>query len=113
MGLSKSSSDKSDSGNLTSIVWLVKEKYPTRGKKQKKCKFLRGNRKFGKIPSCHSRPCFRSGKLVPAKAGSGNPLEIFVNICETASAPLEVRRQFLTGSEKFFIEKASSYGNFH
>ena len=25
------------------------------------------------LKDCHSRPCLRRGKLVPAKAGSGNP----------------------------------------
>ena len=42
----------------------------------------------------------------------GNPLEIFVNICETALAPLEVRRQILTGSEKFFVERRAVMGIF-
>jgi hypothetical protein len=31
-------------------------------------------KRCGKITFyCHSRPCFRRGKLVPAKAGSGSP----------------------------------------
>jgi hypothetical protein len=81
--------------------------------KAKKMQIFSSNRKFVEIPSCHSRPCFRRGKLLPAKAWSWNPLEIFVNICETASAPLEARGQLLTVSEEFFIEKTSSYGNFH
>jgi hypothetical protein len=34
---------------------------------------LRGIKMQNLFPCCHSHPCFRRGKLVPAKAGSANP----------------------------------------
>jgi len=65
-------------------------------KSKKKMQILSGpGKEFEKAPSatpaffCHSRE-------------SGNPLEIFVNpdSIRTTPAPLEVRRQLLTGSEE-------------
>jgi hypothetical protein len=55
---------KSANGNLTSILRFVKEKYPSRDKKQKNANFPQINKKSGKI------------KMLAV-------LEIFPNFCET------------------------------